>query len=193
MFRSNSVSGIRFEIFFLVVMALLFAPGCDRTTTDSCCGGCSRSTDAGELKLELISKEAYDRPLFGSEPPFVTFGGSSPVFAISGGWYGGKLGNLHMVITTPDGSFAAYDAKDVKSTYDGLSLQYVIRDNRIKNGVLRLGVYPARPRGTLAHLAAQNLPPQTSIAWVYGGASGEYDYKYPSNYRATRRIPILPL
>ncbi len=47
-----------------------------------------------ELQFDLTGRQLYSRPLFGSAPPFVTYGGDLPAFAVSGGWYGGKLGNL---------------------------------------------------------------------------------------------------
>ena len=144
------------------------------------------------LSFDLGGRQLYNRPLYGSEPPFVTFGGSLPALAVSGGWYGGKLGNLHLVITTQDGRFAAHEAEHVKASYDGLALRYEIRDPRLKKGILRLEVFPSRQaKGCLAHLVAENLPAKTSVAWVYGGASGQYDFKYPSNYGS--KTPILPL
>jgi hypothetical protein len=143
-------------------------------------------------EFDLSGRELYNRPLYGVEAPFVTYGGSLPAFAVSGGWYGGKLGNLHLAIATPDARFAAHEAEQVKATYDGLSLRYEIRDRRLKEGVIRLEVLSSRTRkGCLIHLAAANLPSGTRLAWVYGGASGGYDFKYPTNHGS--QTPILPL
>ena len=148
--------------------------------------------ESSALQFDLSGRQLYNRPLFGSEPPFVTYGGSLPAFAVSGGWYGGKLGNLHLAIMTQDGNFAAHEAEHVKASYDGLALRYEIRDPRLKEGVLRLQVFPGRAtKGCLAHLAAEKLPAGTRVAWVYGGASGQYDFKYPSNYGS--KTPVLPL
>lgn len=144
------------------------------------------------LELDLSERQLYNRPLYGLEAPFVTYGGSLPAFAVSGGWYGGKLGNLHLVIATPSVRFAAHEAEQVKAAYDGLSLRYEIRDRRLQEGVIRLEVLSNRTtKGCLIHLAAGKLPAGTSLAWVYGGASGVYGFKYPSNYGS--QTPILPL
>ena len=130
--------------------------------------------------LERSGRCLFNRPLYGSPPPFVTFGGDLPVFALSTVYHGGKLGNLFLVVLSEEGSFAAQESKHVSSCYDGLSLSHEIRDPRIGDGVLRLRVYPGRAvAGCLAHLTAENLPPGTTVAWVYGGASGKYDFKYP--------------
>lgn len=144
------------------------------------------------LEFDLSGRDLYNRPLYGVEAPFVTYGGSLPAFAVSGGWYGGKLENLHLVIATPAARFAAHEAEQVKATYDGLSLRYDIRDRRLKEGVIHLEVLSSRTtRGCLIHLTAEKLPAGISVAWIYGGASGEYDFKYPTNYGS--KTPILPL
>ena len=184
MFKSIRIqlTKTRFGVLTVLGMVLLFTP-------TMVWGKTADSSDV--LQFDLTGRQLYNRPLFGSEPPFVTYGGDLPAFAVSGGWYGGKLGNLHLVIMMPDGNFAAHQAQNVTASYDGLALRYEIRDRRLKKGVLRLEVFPSRPRGCLAHLVAEKLPNRTSVAWVYGGASGIYDYKYPSNYRS--KIPILPL
>jgi hypothetical protein len=144
------------------------------------------------LEFDLSGRDLYNRPLYGVEAPFVTYGGSLPAFAVSGGWYGGKLGNLHLVIATPAARFAAHEAEQVKATYDGLSLRYEIRDRRLQDGVIRLEVLSSRTtKGCLIHLTAAKLPPGISLAWIYGGASGGYDFKYPGNYGS--KTPILPL
>jgi hypothetical protein len=146
----------------------------------------------GLLEFELRGRDLFNRPLYGVDAPFVTYGGSLPAFAISGGWYGGKLGNLHLVIAPPAARFAAHEAEQVKATYDGLALRYEIRDRRIEEGVIHLEVLSyRRTKGCLIHLAAGKLPAGISLAWVYGGASGEYDFKYPGNYGS--KPPILPL
>jgi hypothetical protein len=160
------------------------------------------ATQAAELRrvdqesklqeFDLSGRQLYNRPLYGVEAPFVTYGGSLPAFAVSGGWYGGKLGNLHLAISTPGARFAAHEAEHVKASYDGLSLRYEIRDRRLQEGVIRLEVLSSRPaKGCLVHLTAGKLPAGTGLAWVYGGASGEYDFKYPGNYGSP--TPILPL
>jgi hypothetical protein len=96
------------------------------------------------------------------------------------------------MIVAQEGRFAAHEAEEVKAFYDGLALRYEIRDPRLKDGILRLRVFPSRhAKGCLAHLVAEKLPTGTSVAWVYGGASGQYDFKYPGNYGS--RTPILPL
>ncbi len=153
-----------------------------------------RGADQGSTRREfdLDGRQLYNRPLYGVEAPFVTYGGSLPAFAVSGGWYGGKLGNLHLAITTPGARFAAHEAEHVKASYDGLSLRYEIRDRRLQEGVIRLEVLSSRPaKGCLVHLTAAELPAGIRLAWVYGGASGEYDFKYPGNYGSP--TPILPL
>ena len=182
MFKPIRLTRIRFSLLTIIGMLFLVLTQTVWSST---------SNDSSELQFELIGREFYNRPLFGSEAPFVTFGGDLPAFAISGGWYGGKLGNLHLVIMMRDESFTAYDAKYVKAFYDGLSLSYEIRDPRLKDGVLHLDVFPRRPKGFLAHLVAEDLPAGTTVTWVYGGASGQYDYKYPANYGS--KTPILPL
>lgn len=144
------------------------------------------------LEFDLSGRDLYNRPLYGVEATFVTYGGSLPAFAVSGGWYGGKLGNLHLVIATPAARFAAHEAEQVKATYDGLSLRYEIRDRRLEEGVIHLEVLSSRTtKGCLIHLTAEKLPAGISVAWIYGGASGGYDFKYPNNYGST--TPILPL
>lgn len=149
-------------------------------------------TGGKPLEFDLSGRALYNRPLYGVEAPFVTYGGSLPAFAVSGGWYGGKLGNLHLVIATPAARFAAHDAETVMATYDGLALRYEIRDRRIEEGVLNLEVLSSRvTKGCLIHLTAERLPTGTSVSWVYGGASGGYDFKYPGNHGS--KIPILPL
>ena len=184
MFKSIRIqlTKTQFGILTVLAMAFLFA-------SETICAGTPNSSDL--LQFDITGRNLYNRPLFGSEPPFVTYGGSLPAFAVSGTWYGGKLGNLHLVIMTKDGNFAAHQAQNVTASYDGLALRYEIRDRRLKKGVLRLEVFPSRPRGCLAHLVAEKLPIGTNLAWVYGGASGQYDYKYPMNYGS--KIPILPL
>jgi hypothetical protein len=96
------------------------------------------------LKFNLSGDGLYDRPLFGSEPPFVTYGGSLPAFAVSGGWYGGKLGNLSILIETEKDTFLAHESDKVTAHYDGLSLEYVIGDHRIKDGSMSVKVMPDR-------------------------------------------------
>jgi hypothetical protein len=167
----------------------------ERVATTAVSGSALRTQDMDApslLQFDLSGRDLYNRPLYGVEAPFVTYGGSLPAFAVSGGWYGGKLGNLHLVIATPAARFAAHEAAQVKATYDGLSLRYEIRDRRINEGVIHLEVLSSRTtKGCLIHLTAEKLPTGISIAWIYGGASGEYDFKYPGNYGS--KTPILPL
>jgi hypothetical protein len=106
--------------------------------------GSAATAKSGLLKYSLTGDGLYDRPLFGSEPPFVTYGGSLPAFAVSGGWYGGKLGNLSILIETEKDTFLAHESDKVTAHYDGLSLEYVIGDHRIKDGSMSVKVMPDR-------------------------------------------------
>ena len=101
MFKSILLTKTRYGAFAVLGIVLLF-------TTQIVWGKTADFSDL--LQFELTGRNLYNRPLFGSEPPFVTYGGDLPAFAVSGGWFGGKLGNLHLVIMMDDDNFAVHEA-----------------------------------------------------------------------------------
>jgi hypothetical protein len=125
--------------------------------------------DGGDIVIRNGGNR-FNRPLYGTNTPFFVYAGDLPEILLS---LPGKGGTLWLGLIRGDASKWLSDADDVVARYRAGGIQYEIRDRLCGPGRLVIDVLPlAASEGAVVCVAPDRLPPGTSLAWAFGGASG---------------------
>ena len=113
----------------------------------------------------------FNRALYGSNTAFRVEAGDLPEFAM---YMPGMGGNTKIGIIVNGKSKWLTETTQIETIYRPGCMMYQIKDASLKNGVLNVTVIPeANKDGMLVQLSTQNIPINTQLVIVYGGASGK--------------------
>lgn len=126
--------------------------------------------DQGDFVI-VNGNKRFNRALYGSHTGFRVEAGDLPEF----GLYMPRLGGtLRLGIVRGERSKWLIDADRIEARYNNGSMRYAISDDLLGNGELKLKLLAlAEGDGMILQMEATELPEETRLFWLFGGASDE--------------------
>jgi hypothetical protein len=126
----------------------------------------------GEEFVNQNGDKRFTRAIYGTNTGFRFETSDFPEFALYMPNFGGSL---YMAIATPTATSWIKDMDSVESRFKSGQRTYIIKDKKhLGRGVLTIeAVALSDGEGFVLACQAENIPVNTKILWVYGGASGE--------------------
>ncbi len=116
-------------------------------------------------------KRKFNRALYGTNTGFRVETGDLPEFAL---YMPGMGGNCKIGISVNGKSKWLSDASQIKTVYRPGTMLYEIKDSLLGTGVINLAVLAmANVEGMIIKMKTANIPGNTSLLIVYGGATGK--------------------
>jgi hypothetical protein len=116
-------------------------------------------------------KMRFNRALYGTNTGFRVEAGDLPEFAM---YMPGMGGNFKFGLISGNKSKWLISSRNIKSIYRPGSMLYEIRDSLLGNGVMKVTVLAlSDAEGMIIRTEFSNVPPNTELVWVYGGATGK--------------------
>jgi len=116
-------------------------------------------------------RRKFNRALYGTNTAFRVETGDLPEFAL---YMPGMGGNCKIGISVNGKSKWVSDANQIKTIYRAGSMLYQIKDSLLNKGIINIGVLAmADAEGMVIKMDAVNIPGNTSLYIVYGGATGK--------------------
>jgi hypothetical protein len=113
----------------------------------------------------------FTRALYGTNTAFRLEAGDLPEFAL---YMPGMGGNIKFGLVNGDSSKWLIDANKIKASYRAGSMLYDIEDKMLGNGKIHIDVLAlGDAEGIVIKVQFENVPADTKLVWVYGGASGK--------------------
>lgn len=142
-------------------------------------GGSFAIADGGEF---------FNRPLYGTNTAFRVDGGDKPEWSL---YLPGRGGNLRLGLVADDGQVRwLHDAAGIETLYRPGMLQHTVRDPALgPAGLLVVASIPcADSEGVILTVHAHRLAAPLTLAWAYGGASGQRGKR--DGDIGTEKVPI---
>lgn len=115
----------------------------------------------------------HNRPLYGIDHMSMTLTGDRPALMLNMCIHGGKQGNLYLGIATPGGDKWFHDFDEVTATYIPGMMKYELGDKLLPDAEMRMEVVSiSDTRGFIVKISGSNLPADSKLIWMFGGASG---------------------
>ena len=113
----------------------------------------------------------FNRALYGTNTSFRVEAGDLPEFAL---YMPGMGGNCKIGIVSNNKSKWITEANNIKTIYRPGTMLYQIKDSLLGKGQINLSVLAmADAEGMIIKVETENIPANTSLVMVYGGATGK--------------------
>lgn len=125
----------------------------------------------GKDFIKVNGQRRFNRALYGTNTAFRVEAGDLPEFAL---YMPGMGGNCKIGVIAGNESKWITEAEQIAGTYRPGSMIYEIKDEILNKGTLVVTVLAlAGAEGMVVKIETKNVPSQTELLLVYGGASGK--------------------